>query len=100
MSAPLIGGALETGVNYAVYKSTLSRLGHLPEPVSVPISGATAGLFLSFIISPVELIKCRMQMGAVDPSHTYSGPMNCARQIVRSEGYRGMGRGARGNDMS
>ncbi len=96
LSSPLVGGALETGVNYGVYESVLPRLKHLPDPIAIPLSAATAGFFLSWIVSPAELIKCRMQLGAADAAHSYTGPVDCMRQVVRSEGLRGLFRGATG----
>ena len=99
LSSPLIGGALETGVNYAVFQRTLKLLDPLPPVVGVPVAAATAGFFLSFIVSPVELVKCRMQLGASDTSHSYRGPGDCVRQLIRSEGYRGLARGL-GSTMS
>lgn len=96
LSSPLVGGALETGINYGVYESVLPRLNFLPDPVAIPLSAATAGFFLSWIVSPAELIKCRMQLGAADAAHKYTGPIDCIRQVVKSEGLRGLFRGATG----
>jgi solute carrier family 25 (mitochondrial carnitine/acylcarnitine transporter), member 20/29 len=94
LSSPLVGGALETGVNYSVYKASLRFLrDRLPEPLAVPLSAAIAGFWLSFIVSPAELIKCRLQLGAADRAHVYTGPVDCMRQVVQSEGYRGLFRG-------
>ncbi len=88
---------METGVNYGVYEHTVSRLkNHLSDPIAIPLSAATAGFFLTWIVSPAELIKCRMQLGAGDPSHSYKGSLDCIRQIVRSEGLLGLFRGATG----
>lgn len=96
LSSPLVGGALETGVNYGIYESVLPQLNHLPDPIAIPISAATAGFFLSWIVSPAELIKCRLQLGAADVVHSYTGPVDCIRQVVRSEGLRGLFRGVSG----
>ncbi|KAG7672182.1 hypothetical protein Ndes2526B_g06834 [Nannochloris sp. 'desiccata'] len=96
LSSPLVGGALETGVNYGVYESVLPQLNHLPDPIAIPLSAATAGFFLSWIVSPAELIKCRLQLGAADVVHSYTGPVDCIRQVVRSEGLRGLFRGVTG----
>lgn len=94
LTAPLIGGALETGVNYAVFERTKHALrGKYSEQVAVPASAAFSGLCLSFIVSPVELIKCRMQLGASDKGHNYKGPMDCMKQLVAREGYKGIFRG-------
>lgn len=37
-----------------------------------------------------------MQLGAMDPAHTYAGPTDCLRQLVRAEGLRGVLRGLPG----
>lgn len=98
-TAPLVGGSLECGINYAVYSHTLSLLSSrrsagLPssnvdprldhdhssrsrglEPgagglgidskeaalVDVFAASALAGVALSFVLAPVELVKCRLQ---------------------------------------
>jgi hypothetical protein len=35
---------------------------HLPPLRAVPVAGAIAGVALSVILAPTELIKCRMQV--------------------------------------
>ena len=65
-AAPLLGGAAETAVNYAVYGAVRRRLdaaGAPPLP-SCLLAGGVAGAALSLILSPVELLKCRVQTGA------------------------------------
>ncbi|MCL7047443.1 hypothetical protein MKW94_003748 [Papaver nudicaule] len=59
--------------------------------------GAGAGLAVSFLACPTELVKCRLQAQSAlaDSSLTggapkYGGPMDVAKQVLRSEG------GARG----
>jgi hypothetical protein len=94
LSAPLVGGAIETGINYAVYVSTLRRL--TGEPVTsgfsaaVPVAAASAGVVLSIALSPFELIKVRMQT-----DRAYRGPGDCARHVIKEEGYAGLMRGLR-----
>lgn len=72
MSPQLVGGALETGVNYAAYQAMLGwtqrsaaagGLG-LPAAAAVPLSAAAAGCVLSFVLSPAELVK----VGVVVPA--------------------------------
>ena len=96
LSSPLIGAALETGVNYGIYEYTVLRVHKIlgtENPFAIPVAAATAGVFLSFIVSPAELIKCRMQLGSHDVAHRYSGPIDCGRQLIKSEGVRGVMRG-------
>lgn len=63
MSPQLVGGALETGVNYAVYQAALAALQGpglaLPPAAAVPLSAAAAGAVLSLVLSPAELVKVR-----------------------------------------
>jgi hypothetical protein len=98
VSAPLIGGAFECGVNYLTYTSALNALAIHSAPANfsflseqhtttrspaqpelrtheasnspcddaplahVAAAAAVAGVALSFILSPVELVKCRLQV--------------------------------------
>ncbi|KAL6906344.1 hypothetical protein ACP4OV_003945 [Aristida adscensionis] len=69
------------------------------------VAGASAGVAVSFLACPTELIKCRLQAqstlstaapaavaggGAAPAAVKYGGPMDVARHVLRSEG------GARG----
>ena len=75
------------------------------------LAGAGAGVAVSFVATPTELLKCRLQAqgsfataearlvaAGIDPSTVklYRGPMDVARHVVKREGgpialYRGMG---------
>lgn len=57
-------------------------------PRHVFLAGTYAGLIQSFVASPVELIKIRMQCGM-----TYNNSWDCVRSIYRVEGLRGYFRG-------
>ena len=37
-----------------------------------------------------------MQLGAMDSLHSYAGPIDCLRQLMRAEGWRGLARGLGG----
>eukprot|EP00892_Ulva_mutabilis_P009169 jgi/Ulvmu1/6624/UM003_0262.1 len=148
VTSPIVGGAIETGVNYLVYSSVLQQLhssctgptpdgnatehSHVhnttqssallaassdsddapavqpnneapsnhatdtaatadPQPslAHVAAAAAVAGVALSFVLSPTELVKCRMQ---VHPAY-YQTPLRCLRLTLRSEGPRGLLRG-------
>jgi solute carrier family 25 carnitine/acylcarnitine transporter 20/29 len=47
------------------HSSSSSSEQHLPPLQAVPVAGAIAGVALSVILAPTELIKCRMQVGLV-----------------------------------
>ncbi|EFJ41041.1 mitochondrial substrate carrier [Volvox carteri f. nagariensis] len=102
LSSPLIGGTAETGINYLAIDSVYSRVLHSvrppdgsPTPLpSVAVAGAVAGVALSVVLGPTELIKCRMQL-AGSSSRYPGGPLQCLREVVRWEGgvLRGLSRG-------
>lgn len=66
------------------------------------VAGAGAGLAVSFVACPTELVKCRLQaqsalqvseavlaesaLGTATQAVRYSGPMEVARHVLRSEG--------------
>jgi hypothetical protein len=53
-----------------------------------------AGFVNSFVLSPIELVKCRLQVQREDKSHAYyRGPINCVKRIVREEGVNGLFKG-------
>lgn len=57
--------------------------------------GCFAGLTQTFVLCPTEHVKCRLQVQANSAStpNIYSGPMDAARQIVKSHGVSGLFRG-------
>ena len=106
MSAPLAGAALETGINYAVYVATLKRLcpgwepggkrgvgENRPPLTAVAAAAAAAGAALSLVLSPFELVKCRLQ---ADGAHYGGSPSAVVRATLAADGPRGLLRGATG----
>lgn len=136
-SAPLVGAALETGVNYACYSASLRALsGAFAGPSSeaaregklrgedgdgngnggdprltaplplVATAAAVAGGALSFVLSPFELVKVRLQADAAaystskasprsssHASSSSSGPASVVRATLAAEGAAGLTRG-------
>lgn len=104
MGAPLATVAAFNAVLFTVRGQMETLLRSEPgAPLTVSqqvIAGAGAGVAVSFLATPTELIKCRLQAqgagaaaeagGAVTAALKYSGPMDVAKQVLRSEG------GARG----
>lgn len=67
--------------------------------LSVAAAAAVAGVALSPILSPAELVKCRLQMGASARPRgggMFNGPGECIRHLLRTEGPRGLTRGLSG----
>lgn len=64
-------------------------------------AAGAAGVVLSPVLSPAELVKCRLQAGTAGhvSSHVgshVSGPAACVRQLLQREGVRGLTRGLSG----
>ncbi|KAF6989449.1 hypothetical protein CFC21_006782 [Triticum aestivum] len=64
------------------------------------VAGAGAGLAVSFLACPTELIKCRLQAqsslaeaGAVSRVALPKGPMDVARHVMRDAGVKGLFKG-------
>ncbi|KAH8551910.1 mitochondrial carrier domain-containing protein [Umbelopsis sp. PMI_123] len=50
------------------------------------LAGLAGGLTVSFVATPVEQIKARLQVQYNDGSRVYSGPIDCARKIAKNNG--------------
>ncbi|GAA6003017.1 hypothetical protein JCM10207_001947 [Rhodosporidiobolus poonsookiae] len=139
VSMPVGGAMAENATLFVVYNQTQSLLRHFfplpspanpddPPPISVPqiaTAAAVAGAAASFVLTPVELVKCKMQVQniiAAEPSPPFSsatipgahaalagsaaapanssapapGPIAITRQILRTQGIRGLWLGQTG----
>ncbi|XP_061336855.1 mitochondrial carnitine/acylcarnitine carrier-like protein [Gastrolobium bilobum] len=97
MGAPLATVAAFNAVLFSVrgQMETLLR-SHPGAPLTVNqqvLCGAGAGVAVSFLACPTELIKCRLQAqsalagsGTAAMAVNYGGPMDVARHVLRSEG--------------
>ncbi|KAI4328085.1 hypothetical protein L6164_020472 [Bauhinia variegata] len=103
MGAPLATVAAFNAVLFTVrgQMETLLR-SHPGAPLTAQqqvVAGAGAGVAVSFLACPTELIKCRLQAqsalagagagagsGTATVAVKYGGPMDVARQVLRSEG--------------
>ena len=105
MSLPLAGTIVETSCLFSTngaLKRVLREAGHIGPNADLPmkyvmVSGAGTGFVVSWVLTPIELVKCRLQVplaGAVlDPSLRYTGPLDCLTRSIRSEGLRVLYRG-------
>ncbi|OJD21013.1 hypothetical protein ACJ73_07651 [Blastomyces percursus] len=123
ISAPLVGAAVETSSLFFSYrvtqdflKSTLyvseSGDGGSVAAVELPqsallICGAASGAFTSLLLTPVELIKCKMQVpagssggisssGSLVSNQKAPGPIALIAAVFRHEGLLGFWRGQMG----
>ncbi|ODV90991.1 hypothetical protein CANCADRAFT_25702 [Tortispora caseinolytica NRRL Y-17796] len=100
MSSPIIGAGVENAalfVSYSAAKSVISGFTEIGTPQLV-VCGAFAGVFTSFFITPIELVKCKMQgrrslhtQAAVVP-----GPLEIMKAIYYETGIKGFWRGQMG----
>ncbi|RWW33966.1 hypothetical protein GW17_00001297 [Ensete ventricosum] len=95
MAAPL------ASVTFQVY-AVLSRafdsknMNEPPSYGSVALSGFGTGALQSLILSPVELVKIRLQLQMISNmghQHGRLGPISMAKEIKKKEGIRGLYRG-------
>jgi ornithine carrier protein len=102
ISAPLVGAAIENSSLFFSYRiaqellqaTVYSSMEALPFS-GLLISGAASGAFTSVLLTPVELVKCKMQV----PSSTAGnkpGPLSIIGSVFRRHGILGLWRGQMG----
>ncbi|KAL0354684.1 UNVERIFIED_CONTAM: Mitochondrial arginine transporter BAC2 [Sesamum radiatum] len=106
MLAPLASVSFQTAITFQSY-ATLSqafdpntKAGDPPSYKAVVLGGIGAGALQSLLISPVELVKIRLQLQRktnekMNQSGSNRGPLDVARSILKAEGWRGICRGLR-----
>jgi ornithine carrier protein len=101
ISAPLTGAAIENSslfFSYRVAKDLLQSTIYSSSE-SLPfsgllISGAISGAFTSILLTPIELVKCKMQVPSASGAKT--GPLSIIATVVRHSGIFGLWRGQMG----
>jgi len=103
LAAPLLGSMAECAslfVSYGYGKKVLGvneEAATLSNPVpfwKLVLSGAGSGFASTCVLTPVELIKCRLQAQIKSSgSENYKGPIDCIARTVREEGVTGLWRG-------
>ena len=112
MLAPAAGITFQNGIVFCVQRTTAALLQPQGGPITVTnsvLGGITAGFFQSFILSPVELVRLRMQLQGIGKwevffeynghrcspgAHEhYNSSWECFNKIWKSEGIRGIYRG-------
>ncbi|KAF2774017.1 mitochondrial carrier [Teratosphaeria nubilosa] len=116
VSAPMVGAAAETAslfVSYSAAQTLLrSTIVDVKEGDEMPLpalitAGAMSGGITSLILTPIELVKCRMQVSMhsdLDPSlrpgqaasSASNSPFQVIKEVFRREGLRGFWRGQLG----
>ncbi|PKU86368.1 Mitochondrial arginine transporter BAC2 [Dendrobium catenatum] len=75
----------------------LDKKNEPPSYKSVALGGFGTGALQSFLLSPVELVKIRLQLQTLNHHHhscgKSEGPLTIAKRILQTEGLRGIYRG-------
>ena len=64
-----------------------------PSNLELYLAGGAAGIANSIVSGPVEHLRIRLQTQPHGAARIYSGPWDCIKQIVRSDGVKGLFRG-------
>jgi solute carrier family 25 carnitine/acylcarnitine transporter 20/29 len=60
------------------------------------LAGMGAGIVVSFVATPIEVVKARLQIQYDSTSTKYNGPIDCVKQLYRENGIRGPFKGLSG----
>jgi ornithine carrier protein len=106
ITAPLVGAAAETSSLFlfeSLGRELLFTSSLVPreQGLSLPylwLTGAFSGAFTSFVLTPIELVKCRIQapMSADGSTGPPLRPIPVIKQVFRHEGLRGFWHGQLG----
>ncbi|EPY42310.1 solute carrier family 25 (mitochondrial carnitine/acylcarnitine transporter), member 20/29 [Angomonas deanei] len=105
LPAPVIGAAVEDAVLFTVFRSSSDAFqqayyGFTCKPdtesyLAVAVAGAVAGVVVSFVLTPTELIKCKMQVQNTLPleDRIYKNSYHCFTTTYNKRGVKGLFRG-------
>ena len=103
LSTPLVGSMMENAVLFAAYSRFQQQLKILKHNNNddelslgeLAMAGAGAGLVISFVLTPMELIKCRLQVQQPPQTTAASsiGPLQVLWDTLKTDGSRGLYRG-------
>jgi len=111
ITAPMIGNMGMLGIHFPVFAKTMHLLGdESHDRLNIwksLVSGGMAGMAGSFVSTPVELIRTKLQLQTKSGTSTvtksfsdssknnsnYRGSFDCARRLISEHGIRGVYRG-------
>ena len=99
LASPLVGSMLECSVLFVTFGYIKKMLRAEDDSLSSTVpawkvwsSGGLSGMFSAGVLTPFELIKCRLQIQQ-QGAKQYSGPVDCLMKTVQQEGLQGLWRG-------
>ncbi|KAJ2708147.1 mitochondrial ornithine carrier protein [Coemansia spiralis] len=113
LTSPLIGAMAENAIAFYAYNRIQSAIRAsspaMPAdaPLSLPqlfLSGALSGAICAVVITPIELVKCKLQVENVQgygaPPHAtqhtavrFSGPLSVVAHLLKTQGITGLYKG-------
>lgn len=95
IKAPLVGAGLETSVLFFSYKFSTSFFEKHFRRDDIPLwskcfSGGVAGFMASFVLTPVELVKCKLQVSNISHSAVKHSYASVVSGVLRKEGPAGL----------
>jgi len=85
-----VPGSAAYFVAYEACKKSLATPGQDPGLLSIILSGGLAGVAMWSIAMPPDTVKSRLQSA---PNGTYTGFMDCARQLIAKDGPKALFKG-------
>ncbi|KAL6452822.1 LOW QUALITY PROTEIN: ORT1 Mitochondrial ornithine transporter 1 [Candida maltosa Xu316] len=106
LKAPLVGACLENAILFSSYNTASTvfvnslndRHGKLYTSETIPfwskiVCGGFAGFMASFVLTPVELVKCQLQVSnLIDTKHTHTYG-SIVKSVLRNDGVSGLWKG-------
>ncbi|POW11950.1 hypothetical protein PSHT_08247, partial [Puccinia striiformis] len=111
VSMPVVGAMAENATLFLVYGQVQQLIRRLAFPDQVierrppplplgylSIAAACGGAMASLILTPIELVKCKMQVQqiAADPTNNKVGPLGIVRSVLKRDGFAGLWLGQTG----
>ncbi|KAJ1815122.1 mitochondrial ornithine carrier protein [Coemansia sp. RSA 2599] len=107
LTSPLVGAMAENAIAFYAYNRIQSGIRRVTgtQELTLPqlfLSGGISGSICAFVISPVELVKCKLQVENVQgygkqqqqqAKVRFTGPVSVVAHLLRSEGIAGLYRG-------
>lgn len=98
LKAPMMGAFMESAVLFLSYNSSTNCLSNLTNSSKdllwiQSLSGGFAGFFASFVLTPVELIKCNLQVSNLNTNHKTYNYSSMIKQVLRNDGITGLWKG-------
>ncbi|ANB12452.1 Ort1p [Sugiyamaella lignohabitans] len=100
ISSPIVGAAAENAALFFAYNILQNFIKdnniQLSTSSASLVCGAGSGVFASFILTPIELVKCRIQVQMMQQTGPRVGAFKTILSIYKADGIRGFWRGQTG----